>query len=168
MDIKEIKRIIELMKANELSEFELEEENFRIAIKRKNGSEQPILVSSGPAAAPVILPAAAPAPAAAAGATASGDAASAAGGGQSAAAASGFKEIPSPMVGTFYVAPSPDADPFVSVGDTVEPDTVVCIIEAMKVMNEIKADIRGVVKQVLVESAMPVEFGQPLFLIDPS
>jgi len=76
-------------------------------------------------------------------------------------------EIKSPMIGTFYRAPSPDAAPYVEVGTSVEPDTVVCLIEAMKVMNEIKAEAKGVITQVLVENGKPVEFGQPLFKIRP-
>jgi acetyl-CoA carboxylase biotin carboxyl carrier protein len=76
--------------------------------------------------------------------------------------------IASPIVGTFYAAPAPDAPPFVKVGDTVDADTVVCIVEAMKVMNEIKAEQCGVIRKVLVDNATPVEFGQPLFEIDPA
>ncbi|MCX7900200.1 MAG: acetyl-CoA carboxylase biotin carboxyl carrier protein, partial [Methylocystis sp.] len=76
-------------------------------------------------------------------------------------------EIKSPMVGTFYRAPSPEAEPYVTVGKEVEEDTVVCIIEAMKVMNEIKAETKGVIRKILVENATPVEFGQPLFLVEP-
>ena len=77
-------------------------------------------------------------------------------------------KIASPMVGTFYRASAPDADPFVSVGTEIEEDTVVCIVEAMKVMNEIKAEIRGVIRQILVENAAPVQFGQPLLLVEPA
>jgi acetyl-CoA carboxylase biotin carboxyl carrier protein len=72
------------------------------------------------------------------------------------------------MVGTFYRSPSPDSDPFVQVGDTVKPDTTVCIVEAMKLMNEIKAEAAGVIKKVMVENGQPVEFGQPMFLIEPA
>jgi acetyl-CoA carboxylase biotin carboxyl carrier protein len=74
----------------------------------------------------------------------------------------------SPMVGTFYRAPAPDADPYVDVGDTVKADTVLCIVEAMKLMNEIKAEMAGVVRRILVETGQPVEFGQPMFLIEPA
>ena len=77
------------------------------------------------------------------------------------------RKITSPMVGTFYRAPAPDAPSFVEVGDRVEPDTVLCIIEAMKLMNEIKAEMRGTVRKVLVENGQPVEYGQPMFAIDP-
>lgn len=78
-----------------------------------------------------------------------------------------FKEICSPIVGTFYRKPNPNAPPYVELGDRVEKDTVVCIVEAMKVMNEIKADVKGTIKKLLVEDATPVEFGQPLFLVEP-
>jgi len=82
--------------------------------------------------------------------------------------ATGEIEIKSPMIGTFYRAPSPEAGAYVEVGSDVHPETVVCIIEAMKVMNEIKAEVKGVVTQILVENAKPVEFGQPLFKVRPS
>jgi acetyl-CoA carboxylase biotin carboxyl carrier protein len=85
-----------------------------------------------------------------------------------AAVATGELDIKSPMIGTFYRAPSPEAGSYVEVGAVVNPDTVVCIIEAMKVMNEIKAEVKGVVTQILVENAKPVEFGQPLFKVRPN
>ena len=78
------------------------------------------------------------------------------------------ESIKSPIVGTFYTAPAPDADPFVKVGDTVHPDTVVCIVEAMKVMNEIKAEKAGTIRRIVAENGMPVEYNQPLFEIDPA
>jgi acetyl-CoA carboxylase biotin carboxyl carrier protein len=84
-----------------------------------------------------------------------------------AAEASGLANIPSPMVGTFYTAPSPESQPFVSVGQEVQEDTVVCIIEAMKVMNEIKAEMRGVIVEVLAQNGKPVEFNKPLFAVRP-
>jgi acetyl-CoA carboxylase biotin carboxyl carrier protein len=83
-------------------------------------------------------------------------------------AATGEIDIKSPMIGTFYRAPSPEAGNYIEVGASVTPETVVCIIEAMKVMNEIKAEVKGVVTQVLVENAKPVEFGQPLFKVRPA
>ena len=154
MDIKGIKKVIELMKENELSEFELAEEGFRITIKRRNGGEPQVMISS-PAQPMMMAPAMAPAAAAAP------------------AAAPAKPEVPentvaikSPMVGTFYRAASPEAEPFCSVGKEVEEDTVVCIIEAMKVMNEIKAETSGVIKKILVENATAVQFGQPMFLIE--
>ncbi len=152
MDIKDIKRIIELMKENELSEFELAEEGFRISLRRKGiGSEPQVVVTpvhAAPvAAAPVAAaPAAAPAPA---------------------PAPSNLIEIKSPMVGTFYRSSSPEAEAFTGLGKEVDQESVVCIIEAMKVMNEIKAEVRGTIRKILVENATSVEFGQPLFLVEP-
>ena len=159
MDIKDIKRIIELMKENELCEFELAEEGFRITIKRRLGGDSQVIVSH-PAAQPVMLaPQAVAAPVAAAPAA------------TPAAQAESDKnliEIKSPMVGTFYRSASPEAEPFVNMGKDVEEESVVCIIEAMKVMNEIKAEVRGKIRKILVENATSVEFGQPLFLVEPA
>ena len=155
MDINNIKKFIQLMKGNQLTEFELEEEGFRISIKRRDGSEPQVVVSA--AHAPVMMahpPAAVPAAPAAEAAKA--------------AEKSNLTEIKSPIVGTFYRAPAPDAEPFVTVGQQIDKETVVCIVEAMKVMNEIKAEVRGVVKKILIENATPVQFGQPLFLIEPN
>ncbi|MFH0953694.1 MAG: acetyl-CoA carboxylase biotin carboxyl carrier protein [Verrucomicrobiota bacterium] len=156
MDIKQIKKIIDLMKANELSEFEMEEEGFRIAIKRRNGGEPQVVLSAG-APPMVVTPAA--------GITSPGivSAASA-----EKAEEKKFAEIKSPIVGTFYRSASPDAEPYVTMGQEVEEDTVVCIIEAMKVMNEIKAECKGVVRKILVDNATPVQFGQVLFQIEPT
>ena len=157
MDIREIKKIVEMMKENDLTEFEMEDQGFRLGVKRRSGAE-PVVVHAAPVAmaAPVAAPvAAAPgAPAAPAAAPAAEEDAD-------------LQPIKSPIVGTFYRSASPDADPFVSVGSTVEPDTVVCIVEAMKVMNEIKAEVKGVVRKIMVENASPVQFGQPLFKIEP-
>jgi acetyl-CoA carboxylase biotin carboxyl carrier protein len=156
MDLKDIKAIIDLMKKNSISEFELERQDFKIKLKRTNGHS----VEEGQPA-PIYLPApvlgAAPAvhPALPAHPPAQ------------AAAASTETEIKSPMVGTIYRAPSPEAANYVEVGTEVNPETVVCIIEAMKVMNEIKAETRGVITAVLVDNAKPVEFGQALFKIRP-
>jgi len=151
VDLKDIKAIIDLMKKNSVSEFELEKQDFKIRLKRGgNGAvaatsyeETPILnyIQPGTAAA---LP---PAPA---------------------APVSAELEIKSPMIGTFYRSPSPEAAPYIEMGAEVNPETVVCIIEAMKVMNEIKAEAKGVITQVMVENAKPVEFGQPLFKLRPS
>ena len=147
MDLKDIKAIIDLMKKNSISEFELERQEFKIKLKRGNGlpTEDTTLtyIPSTPSAAPHSLPAPAP------------------------AVATGEAEIKSPMIGTFYRSPSPESGSYVEVGAEVNPDTVVCIIEAMKVMNEIKAEVRGVITQALVDNAKPVEFGQPLFKIRP-
>ena len=156
MDLKDIKAIIDLMKKNSITEFELERQDSKIRLKRGlNGGASatqsedviPVLPVSMPAVAttaPVAVPAAVP------------------------AAATGELDIKSPMIGTFYRAPSPEAGSYVEVGTAVTPETVVCIIEAMKVMNEIKAEVKGVITQVLVENAKPVEFGQPLFKVRPN
>lgn len=153
MDISEIKKIVELMQEHDVSKFELEEESFRLALVR-GAADDIKMVSPLPAAAP--LPAAPPAPAAAAPAAA-----------PAAEEDDGSAEIKSPIVGTFYRSSSPDSDPFVKVGDTVDKDSVVCIVEAMKVMNEIKAEVKGKITKILVENASPVVYGQPLFKITP-
>ncbi len=154
MDLKDIKAIIDLMKKNSISEFELEKQEFKIKLKRGGigvvgAEEAPSLLYASPAAVPFREPApqlAAPAPS---------------------ATAAHEIEIKSPMIGTFYRAPSPESAPYIDVGSEVGPETVVCIIEAMKVMNEIKAEVRGVVTQILVDNAKPVEFGQVLFKLRP-
>lgn len=157
MDLKDIKAIIDLMKKNSVSEFELEKQDFKIRLKRGiNGGggggldypeAQPVISYAAPVPAlPVAAATAAAAP----------------------AAVSNEVDIKSPMIGTFYRAPSPESASYVEVGTEVNPDTVVCIIEAMKVMNEIKAETKGVITQVLIENAKPVEFGQPLFKVRPS
>lgn len=156
MDLKDIKAIIDLMKKNSITEFELERQDSKIRLKRglNGGSPAVQQEDSNPAVPVLIQPAvAAPAPAIAA---------------VPSPLATGEVDIKSPMIGTFYRAPSPEAGNYVEVGASVTPDTVVCIIEAMKVMNEIKAEVKGVVTQVLVENAKPVEFGQPLFKVRPA
>jgi len=162
VDLKDIKAIIDLMKKNSVSEFELEKEDFKIKLKRtpSGGIAAPITYEEAPLVtyAPPLAISQAPA-----GSSAPGSAPAAA-----PAANTGEQEIKSPMIGTFYRSPSPEAGPYVEVGMEVTPDTVVCIIEAMKVMNEIKAEARGVITQVLIENAKPVEFGQPLFKIRPN
>jgi acetyl-CoA carboxylase biotin carboxyl carrier protein len=156
MDLKDIKAIVDLMKKNSISEFELEKgQEFKIRLKRSaNGGSHG--VEEIPT--PIYLPPGTPVPTQIATPAAQG----------SSGAASNEIEIKSPMVGTFYRAPSPEAANYVEIGAEVHPDTVVCIIEAMKVMNEIKAEVRGVITQLLVENAKPVEFGQPLFKIRPT
>jgi acetyl-CoA carboxylase biotin carboxyl carrier protein len=154
VDLKDIKAIIDLMKKNSVSEFELEKQDFKIKLKRGNGSIAAVTYEDAPVMAYVP-------PAGAAALSAPAGAASGSAGGSEA-------EIKSPMIGTFYRSPSPESASYVEVGAEVNPDTVVCIIEAMKVMNEIKAEAKGVITQILVENAKPVEFGQPLFKIRPS
>jgi acetyl-CoA carboxylase biotin carboxyl carrier protein len=163
MDIGQIKTVIELMKSNELCEFEMEEEGFRIAIKRRNAAEPQVILSAPQA--PVVM--AAPAPVAAAPAPAATSTAAPAAAAP-AVSENGKKlaEIKSPIVGTFYRSASPDAEPFTGVGAHVDAETTVCIVEAMKVMNEIKAELKGTVRKVLVENATPVQFGQALFLVE--
>jgi acetyl-CoA carboxylase biotin carboxyl carrier protein len=148
VELKDIKAIIDLMKKNDLSVFEMEKDGFRLKLQKGLG-DQPILVSAAPAAAAV-----ANGPATAAGVPAAAPAEGA-----------NLKDITSPMVGTFYRAASPDAAAFVDVGTRVNEDTVVCIIEAMKVMNEIKAETSGVIAEVVAENSKPVQFGQPLFRV---
>jgi len=151
VDIKEIKKLIDLMKKNGLTAFEMEKNGFRISLAKESGYQ--------PGMAYAVPP---PAPVAAAPATAASSAPA-----EVAPEATPGKEVTSPMVGTLYFAPSPESPPFVSVGQAVTPDTVVCIIEAMKVFNEIPAGVSGQVVAVLVENGHPVEFGQPLIKVDP-
>ena len=155
MDLKDIKAIIDLMKKNSISEFELERQDFKIKLKR--GSSQVVQYEEVSTSVPTSVPASAP-PIPFNTAT-----------GPSQVAAPADTEIKSPMIGTFYRAPSPEAGNYVEIGTEVNPDTVVCIIEAMKVMNEIKSEVsKGVITQVLVENGKPVEFGQPLFKVRPA
>jgi acetyl-CoA carboxylase biotin carboxyl carrier protein len=154
VDLKDIKAIIDLMRKNAISEFELERQEFKIRLKRATnggpavafddtvGIIQPQIVQSAPAIPAPPPPRAGDIP-------------------------QGTVDIKSPMIGTLYRSPSPESSPYVDVGSEVGPDTVVCIIEAMKVMNEIKAEVRGVITQVIAENSKPVEFGQPLFKVRP-
>jgi acetyl-CoA carboxylase biotin carboxyl carrier protein len=155
MEIKDIKRIVELMKNNDLTEFSMKDEDIELAMKR--GNDQQVIVAAAPPAASPVAAVAAPAAAAPADTAA-----------PAADENDGLIEIPSPIVGTFYRKPSPDAENFVQVGSEVAEDTVVCIIEAMKVMNEIKAEVKGVIKKIVVDDATAVQYGQSLFLVEPS
>ena len=166
MDLKDIKVIVDLMKKNAVSEFEMEEGDFKIKLKRDSGKPRKGETVVVQEAAPMILPAAAAAPVAAPVATAAPAPATPAAAAPAPVAEG--PEVKSPMIGTFYRKPSPDADSYVEVGSVVEPDTVVCIIEAMKVMNEIKAEVKGTIAEVLVEEGKPVEYGQALFRIEPN
>ena len=157
MDLKDIKAIIDLMKKNDLSVFELEKDG--IKLKLVKGTQGPVLTS--PIALAPAVGAAAPAAAAAPGAAKPEGAAAP----EKAPSGKPLKDITSPMVGTFYRSPSPEAGAFVDVGTTVNEDTVVCIIEAMKVMNEIKAETSGVIAEIMVENGKPVQFGQALFKV---
>jgi acetyl-CoA carboxylase biotin carboxyl carrier protein len=154
MDYKEIKAVIDLMTKNGLTEFELEKPEFKIRVKKGPGSESnsmsmvpsPVMMHS----APVSVSSAGNVPMVSV-----------------PVAASKEMDIVSPMVGTFYRSPSPESGPFIEIGQEVGPETVVCIIEAMKVMNEIKAEVSGVVTEILAESGKPVEFGKPLYRVRP-
>ncbi len=157
MKLDRIRELLMLMESHGLEELELEDGGFKVRLK-KESQGKPVPVHAAPAAAP-LLGASANAPA---GASAGAPAA------EAEAEAAGRYTITSPIVGTFYHAPSPDAEPFVEIGDPVEADTVVCIVEAMKVMNEVKAEVQGTVEKMLVETGKPVEYGQPLFLVATS
>jgi acetyl-CoA carboxylase biotin carboxyl carrier protein len=155
MDIRSIRKLIEIVEQSDVAEIEIKEGEHNIRITR---SKEPVMVSAPAAtyqAAP-MAPAAAPASAPAASESTS----------EAPAAEVSGHSVTSPMVGTFYSSPSPDADAFVSVGDQVSAGDTLCIIEAMKIMNPIEADVSGTVKKILVQNAEPVEFGQALFIIE--
>jgi acetyl-CoA carboxylase biotin carboxyl carrier protein len=150
-DVRKIRRLVQLMKEHGLTAMDLQQSGMRIRLRRGGGS--PVRETTAPAAAPppaAPAPNEAPRPAALA----------------PVAAEAHIVFVKSPMVGTFYAAPDPDSPPFVKVGDSVGPGTVVCIVEAMKVFNEIQAEVAGKIVAVLVENGEPVEFGQPLFKVD--
>ena len=155
MDLKEIKAIIDLMKKNDLAVFKLEREGFKLELEVNRPSPPAVAVAYPQVAAPQVypsVPSVAPARPSTPGQTVS-------------QTMESDKEIVSPMVGTFYRSPSPDSAPFVQVGQEVTEDTVVCIIEAMKVMNEIKAEVSGSILEILIENGTPVQFGQSLFRV---
>jgi len=158
VELKDIKAIIDLMKKNSITEFELEEKDSKLRLKRglngvstsTQGDDSAQMQTMPMMAAPMApaitaLPVAAPI-----------------------AANTGEIDIKSPMIGTFYRSPSPESASYVEVGTEINAESVVCIIEAMKVMNEIKAEVKGVVTQVLIENGKPVEFGQPLYKVRPA
>ena len=151
-DFPEVRSLIELLKQNDLAVLEFEKGDLRVTLKTPAGAASGSVVHAAPIAAAPTPVAAAP--------KAAVDPAPAA-----EAPKGNYKEITSPMVGTFYASPSPEAPAFTEVGKTVNPDTVVCIIEAMKVMNEIKAEIAGKVVEVVAENGKPVQFGQVLFRV---
>lgn len=155
IDIRKLKELVKLMVENELVELDLRDENETVTLKRPN-----------PGAGVMMVPQQHYAPMPAAG----GAAASGAASGSSESAGDedeGLVPIVSPMVGTFYSAPDPESPPYASVGTKVSAGSVVCIVEAMKVFSEIKADVSGTVERVLVKNADPVEFGQALFMVRP-
>jgi acetyl-CoA carboxylase biotin carboxyl carrier protein len=159
MDLKEIKSVIDLMTKNGLSEFELEKGDFKLRVKRGPSGEWSATTAppSAPQAIQHQVPVAAYAP----------NSASAVPVTALSVAAASHPQIVSPMVGTVYLSPSPDSPPYVTIGQEVQEDTVVCIIEAMKVMNEIKAETRGVIVDILAPNGKPVEFGKALFAVRP-
>ena len=150
MDLKAIKQVVEMMKRSEISEFEIEEKDFKLRLCRKNGETQIIHAAAPLAAAPAAAAAAAPAAPTAAAAPVE---------------EKGISMVTSPMVGTFYTAASPESPAFAKVGSKVGADSIVCIIEAMKVMNEIQSEISGTITEILVENGAAVEYGQPLFKV---
>lgn len=157
IDIRKLKELVRLMVTNDLTELDLRDSEEQVTLRRASAAAQPQYIAP-PVAAPPPAAQAAPAP-------------------QAAAPAASIPEpstddanllrIESPMVGTFYSAPNPDSPSYVEIGARVSPDTVVCIIEAMKIFNEIKAECSGTIEKVLVKNAEAVEFGQPLFLVRP-
>lgn len=152
MNVKEIKEMVVLMNENNLLELEIEKDGMRIKLKKNTAQTQeaqpaPIFIERESLPASVLESKAQEA--------------------TSSKTASQRIEVKSPMVGTFYRASSPEAPPFAQVNQDIEPGQVICIIEAMKLMNEIKSEVRGKVLEILVDNAEPVEFGQPLFLIEP-
>jgi acetyl-CoA carboxylase biotin carboxyl carrier protein len=188
MDFKQIQELINLISETGLSEFRLEEKEFKLTIRskdyfeaQKSAREPKIItipagapmqmqpqyapmpvapqmpVASAPTAPPPPAPSnnATPPPAAAAAAAAAND-------------ESRYIKIVSPIVGTFYRSPSPEKPPYLKIGDTVKPNTIVCIVEAMKLFNEIEAEVSGKIIKILTDDASPVEYGQPLFLVDPN
>ena len=161
MDLKEIQALIKFVAKSGAQEVSLETEDFKINIKTGSDAEQPTIIQAMAPQAPVAM-AAAPAPAAPA------PAAPAPVDEAPADDNSNYITIKSPMIGTFYRSANPEADAFVKVGDEVNPGDVVCIIEAMKLFNEIESEVSGKIVKVLVDDQTPVEYDQPLFLVDPS
>ena len=155
IDIRKLKELVRLMTASDLTELDLRDKDEQVTIRRATPQvaqqviHAPAVVHAAPAAAAPVAAAPPPAPA-------------------KPAADEGLVAIESPMVGTFYASPSPDKPPFVAVGAQVSASTVVCLVEAMKIFNEIKAERSGTVVKVMVQSGQAVEFGQPLFMIKPS
>lgn len=159
MDLELIERLIEIVAQSGMAEVEVEQEDLKVVVRAHPRAVQSAPSQVAAMAPPVVAPAPvaeAPAPLVAAPAAVGGD---------GAAADTGGTVVQAPIVGTFYAAAGPDVDPYVKVGDHVEVGAVLCIIEAMKLMNEIQSEHAGVVKQILAENAQPVEYDQPLFVI---
>ena len=158
MELKDIKAIIDLMKKNDLSVFELERDGFKLKLQKGAGDQT--VFTSVPAIAPIPVPFGGAAPVASPGAPAAAPAPA-----EPAQKSEPLRDIVSPMVGTFYRAGSPDSPAFADIGKAVTEDSVVCIIEAMKVMNEIKAETSGTIVEIVAENGKPVQFGQVLFRV---
>lgn len=154
MDVKELKRLLEAVEASGVSEFSLETDQYKISLKRGPNGVSSALAAPATAPAPPSAPAAAGAEPEA---TPDG-----------AAPARSLVEVSAPIVGTFYRAPAPDQPPYVNVGDKVKLGQILCIIEAMKLMNEIEAEVAGTIHEILVQNEEPVEYGQVLFRIEPA
>ena len=153
MDLKEIQSLIKFVSKSGVNEVKLEVEDFKITIKTGKGTPETTIVHQAPitgAPAPIIQAVAAPVET------------------EKDVEDSKFITITSPIIGTFYRKPAPDKPNFVEVGDIVQADSIVCIIEAMKLFNEIESEVSGKIVKVLVDESSPIEFGQPLFLVDPS
>ena len=160
MKAKETRELLDFISSTGLEEVNIETEEFKIKVKRSPDAIAVAApaVAAAPAPAPVAAAASAPAPAPAAPAAPKAEA----------PAKSHLLEIKSPMIGTFYRSPNPDSPSFVNVGDKVKAGDTVCIVEAMKLFNEIESEISGTIVEILVDNASPVEYDQPLFLVDPS
>ena len=148
IDIRKLKELVRLMVANELTELDLRDSEEQVTLRRHHPNHLPSVVVAPPPAAARSAP-------------------EAAASGEAAAGEERLVSITSPMIGTFYAGPNPDAPPFVTPGSAVTPETVVCLLEAMKIFNEIKAECSGTVAKVLIKNGEPVEFGQSLFLVKP-
>jgi acetyl-CoA carboxylase biotin carboxyl carrier protein len=164
MDLKQIQELIKMVNKSNLSEVSIEEKDFKITIKQKEEVIQQTVISAGYPSNMIPAMSTAPAPAAIPAATPAAPPPAA----KPAEDNSKYVTIKSPMIGTFYRKPSPDKPVFAEVGDEVTPGKVVCIIEAMKLFNEIESEIKGKIVKVLVDDHSPVEYDQPLFLVDPS
>ncbi len=160
MDLKEIQSLIKFVSKSGVNEVKLELEDFKITIKTGSGNSETTIVHQAPMAMPQapigVVPIATPVAAAASEDKSEAD------------EDSKYITITSPIIGTFYRKSSPDKPNFIEIGDTVHSESIVCIIEAMKLFNEIESEVSGKIVKVLVDDATPVEFGQPLFLVDPS
>lgn len=163
MDIKEIQNLIKFVSKSGVNEVRIEQGDFKITIKTEGG-EQVVVQQAPVAVQQPVAPSAQPQPQATTEPAPKAEEKKA----EPAADDSKFVEIKSPMIGTFYRRSSPDKDPFVNVGDTISPGDVICIVEAMKLFNEIESEISGKIVKVLVDDTSPIEYDQPLFLVDPS